>query len=63
MQEGDPFLKQNSTAKLDLNCWFFHLQFFLCDRYMEAIRKLKKENKLNFLRTIHVTWIPGTCMV
>lgn len=27
-------------------------------QYMEAIRKLKKENKLNFLRTIHVTWIP-----
>ncbi|XP_062596830.1 aminoacylase-1-like isoform X2 [Saccostrea cucullata] len=27
-------------------------------QYVEAIRKLKKENKLNFLRTIHITWTP-----
>ncbi|XP_078340765.1 aminoacylase-1-like isoform X1 [Crassostrea virginica] len=27
-------------------------------QYMEAIRKLRKENKLNFLRTVHVTWTP-----
>ncbi|XP_056000914.1 aminoacylase-1-like isoform X1 [Ostrea edulis] len=27
-------------------------------QYIEAIRKLKKENKANFLRTVHITWIP-----
>ena len=27
-------------------------------RYIEAIRKLKKENK-NFKRTIHLTFMPG----
>ncbi|XP_056000913.1 aminoacylase-1-like isoform X2 [Ostrea edulis] len=27
-------------------------------QYIEAIRKLKKENRANFLRTVHITWMP-----